>query len=304
MITLGSIAVITAIGLDTIIREPPAFAHPVALFGRIIDLIDQSYANPTIVGILITATFPVGFAATTAAIVSVALGVNSRLGAVTAGCILFTLVSLRLLLTTVHDVVIMSTVDLSAARHDLRALAGREASELDAAHIRSAAVESAAENLADGFIGPLLAFTMCAPVSISGGVAGAAWVKAINTLDSMLGYHSNPLGTAPARVDDIVMWVPARLTAALLSIAVGQPFLPLQQQVRADAAQTTSPNAGWPMATMAALLPARLHKLDTYELQASASLPNKSMATAAVQVTRRAGMIAIVITVIALEVVQ
>jgi adenosylcobinamide-phosphate synthase len=201
MITLGSIAVITAIGLDTIIREPPAFAHPVVLFGRIINLIDQSYANPTVVGILITATFPVGFAATTAAIVSVALSVNSRLGAVTAGCVLFTLVSLRLLLTTVHDVVIMSTVDLSAARHDLRALAGRDASELDAAHIRSAAVESAAENLADGFIGPLLAFTMCAPVSISGGVAGAAWVKAINTLDSMLYRH---VGTCPSNSSAII----------------------------------------------------------------------------------------------------
>jgi adenosylcobinamide-phosphate synthase len=227
--------------------------------------------------------------------------VNSQLGAFAAGCVLFTLISLRLLLRTVHDVVMMTTADVSAARYELRALAGRDASELDAAHIRSAAVESAAENLADGFIGPLLAFTLFAPVSVSIGVASAAWVKAINTLDSMLGYRSKPIGTASARLDDIIMWVPARLTAALLSVAAGHPLLPLRQQVRADAAQTASPNAGWPMATIAALLPARLHKPDTYELRTSASLPDKSVATYAIQITRRAGVIAIVLTITILE---
>jgi adenosylcobinamide-phosphate synthase len=301
VITLGSIAVIVAIGLDTIIGEPPAFIHPVALFGQLVDIVDRSYDSPNIVGILIATTLPIGFGIVTATSVYVVFSVNSQLGAFAAGCVLFTLISLRLLLRTVHDVVMMTTADVSAARYELRALAGRDASELDAAHIRSAAVESAAENLADGFIGPLLAFTLFAPVSVSIGVASAAWVKAINTLDSMLGYRSKPIGTASARLDDIIMWVPARLTAALLSVAAGHPLLPLRQQVRADAAQTASPNAGWPMATIAALLPARLHKPDTYELRTSASLPDKSVATYAIQITRRAGVIAIVLTITILE---
>jgi adenosylcobinamide-phosphate synthase len=366
-------AVVLAAGLDALAGEPPARVHPVALLGRLVAWIDRRgrgapgsrdpagrWSHPRLVGVLTALFVPLGFAAVAAGVVAagstvavesaVSIGpvTASWFGAALAATVLVSTTSLRLLLDSARTVVAESDADLDAARTDLRALAGRDPDSLDAAHVRSAAVESLAENLADGLVAPLLAFAVAVAVTgafvpaatspalvpaatsparpsvslpLAAGAGAAAWVKAVNTLDSMLGYRSNPIGWASARLDDAVMWLPARLSALLLAVAAGSPAVPLRRSVRALARRPSSPNSGWPMATMAALLPARLHKPGVYDLDPTdagrssatptapasdaptrsrgsspkaTTLPDVATATRAVRITRRAGALAFV----------
>ncbi|MFA1610341.1 adenosylcobinamide-phosphate synthase CbiB [Halobellus rubicundus] len=337
----ATVAVALAAGLDAAVGEPPARIHPVALLGRVVGLVDRgaepsadAALSPRLVGALAALALPLGFAGVAVGVVAAGAAVDPWLGAALAGGVLFSTTSLRLLLASAREVIDASDADLGEARTALRALAGRDAAALDAAHVRSAAVESLAENLADGLVAPLAAFAVVAAgasaLAGAGPVAGAdlralalplaagaaAWVKAVNTLDSMLGYRSKPVGWAPARLDDLVMWLPARTSALLIAVAAGAPSLPFRAPVRRLARRPASPNSGWPMATMAAALSVRLEKPGAYDLdpgpgtedaalsdasdstetgycvEVSARLPDISTATRAVRVTRRAGLLA------------
>ncbi|MFB6169943.1 MAG: cobalamin biosynthesis protein, partial [Haloarculaceae archaeon] len=152
------------------------------------------------------------------------------------------------------------------------------------------AVESAAENLADGLVAPLLAFALLAPASLALAAGGAAWVKAVNTLDSMLGYADKPVGWAPARLDDAVMWLPARLAAGLLALAAFDRRVPTRAGAWAGA--PPSPNSGWPMGALAAALDCRLEKPGVYALNPDADLPAGATARRGIRVVRRAGALA------------
>ncbi len=222
----ATVAVVSAAVLDALFAEPPGRVHPVALLGRVVARVDRRCdgnsrasdgVRPRVVGLLVAVAFPLGFASVAAAAVWLGGAVHPWFGAAVAAGVLFSTTSLRLLLDSARTVIEESDADLDAARMDLLALAGRDADSLDAAHVRSAAVESLAENLADGLVAPLVAFAVVAaavsalaplePTSpsalpLTAGAAAAAWVKAVNTLDSMLGYRSKPIGWAPARLDD------------------------------------------------------------------------------------------------------
>ncbi|MGQ4554693.1 adenosylcobinamide-phosphate synthase CbiB [Halobellus sp. GM3] len=306
-------AVALAAGLDAVAGEPPGRIHPVALFGRVVGGIERrsvDRSRPRARGLLVAFVLPLGFAGVAAAAVAAGARIGPAVGSVVAAGVLFSTTSLRLLLGEARAVIRASDADLDAARRDLRTLAGRDASALDAAHVRSAAVESLAENLADGLVAPLFAFAVVGAVVVDPALAlplaagAAAWVKAVNTLDSMLGYRSKPIGWAPARLDDAVMWLPARLTALLLAVVGGAPTLPFRRRVRSLARRPSSPNSGWPMATMAALLRARLRKPGAYDLDptgasrtraTAASLPDVDAGSNAVRLTRRAGALAVVL---------
>jgi len=186
--------------------------------------------------------------------------------------------------------------DLAGAREALLALAGRDATTLSADHVRSAAVESVAENLSDGFVAPLVGFVIASVVggrwltpgaTLAAATAAAAWIKAINTMDSMVGYRTKPVGWAAAKLDDLVMWAPARLTAITISVATLSPD-PLLVG-RRWAGEPASPNAGWPMATLSAALGVRLDKPGHYTLNAVASLPTTAAGHRGVAIVRRAG---------------
>ena len=126
--------------------------------------------------------------------------------------------------------------------------------------------------------------------------AAAAWIKAVNTMDSMVGYRSKPVGWAAARLDDLVMWLPARLTALTLSAAARSPD-PLVMG-RRWAQTPASPNAGWPMATLAAVLDACLEKPGHYTLNAAAELPTAATAHRGVGIVTRAGWLVALTTVV------
>jgi adenosylcobinamide-phosphate synthase len=115
-------------------------------------------------------------------------------------------------------------------------------------------------------------------------------VKAVNTLDSMLGYHSKPVGRVPARLDDAAMWLPARAGALLLALAARRPTAALAARRWLD--RVPSPNSGWPMGTLAAAGEVRLEKPGAYVLNPDADLPSTATARAGVRTTVVAGLAA------------
>ncbi|WP_227132036.1 adenosylcobinamide-phosphate synthase CbiB [Halorubellus salinus] len=291
MSALGALVVAAAAGLDAAVGEPPNRLHPVAWFGRVVALADREWANPGAAGAAVAVVLPLAAAAAVAGVV-LAVGYLSPWLSVLATVLwLFATTSRRMLLGLARDVVAATDHDLAAAREDLLGLAGRDASALSPAQVRSAAVESAAENLADGLVAPLVAFVVALPLGIAAGSGAAAWVKAVNTLDSMLGYPNNPHGTASARLDDAVMWVPARLAAGLLAFAGGRPDA--LGRAREWLAGVPSPNSGWPMGTLAATVDVRLEKPGVYVLNPDAPLPPTPIAERALAVVDRAGWLAV-----------
>jgi adenosylcobinamide-phosphate synthase len=287
---LNAASVLLALALDSLFAEPPGRLHPVAWFGRLVAPVDRAWPAPRVVGTLAALVLPLLAGGAAFATVAVATGLVPAAGALVAGFVLFATTSRRMLLGAARDVVAASETDLPRAREELRALAGRDATTLSPGQVRSAAVESAAENLADGLVAPLLAFCLLAPVSPGLGAAAAAWVKAVNTLDSMLGYRSKAVGTPSARLDDVAMWLPARFSALLLALAAGslRPIGAAREWIEG----VPSPNSGWPMGTLAAATGARLEKPGVYALNPEAALPTRSTAERSLRVVSIASLLA------------
>jgi adenosylcobinamide-phosphate synthase len=147
--------------------------------------------------------------------------------------------------------------DLAPARHAVSMIVGRDTAELDRQGIIAATVETVAENLGDGVVAPLCCLLI-------GGVPLAMVYKAINTMDSMIGYKNERyrhFGTAAARLDDVVNLLPARLAALLILAAgwlTGHDARTGWYILRRDHANHASPNSGWPEAAMAGVLGVRL----------------------------------------------
>jgi adenosylcobinamide-phosphate synthase len=154
--------------------------------------------------------------------------------------------------------------NLPAARLALRSLCSRPVDELNREELLAATIESVAENTSDSLVAPLFYFVLL-------GVPGAVAYRAINTLDAMIGYRGRfeALGKCAARLDDLVNFIPARITA-LFFLAVGWCRGGKTWQgwriLRRDGKQTPSPNAGRPMAAMAGLLEVQLAKSGAYTL--------------------------------------
>jgi adenosylcobinamide-phosphate synthase len=298
---LSPLAVAGALALDVAVGEPPTRLHPVAWFGRAVGLLDADWDRPRLAGACLAALFPVLAAVAIATLVVAAGTAHALLAAAVAALALFLSTSLRRLLERGGEVVALSGTDPERARDRLRALAGRDAAVLTPGQVRSAAVESLAENLADGLVAPLSGFgALAAAASLAGagpvsalaaGAGGGAWVKAVNTLDSMLGYRDRPVGWAPARLDDAVMWLPARLSALLLA-ACSPGRLRSAAAWRRD---VPSPNSGWPMGVLAAALGVRLEKPGVYVLNPGAALPDVERGRAAVRRVALAGVLAYVL---------
>ncbi|MBI2850633.1 MAG: cobalamin biosynthesis protein [Chloroflexi bacterium] len=153
---------------------------------------------------------------------------------------------------------------LAEARYELRSLVSRNTQNMSKPQAVSATVESVAENICDSFVAPLFFFLLF-------GVPGAIGYRMVNTLDAMIGYHGKYeyLGKFAARLDDVLNFIPARLSALLLVLA---SFLSRQDGraawlgVLSDHSKTESPNAGWTMAAVAGALDIQLEKVGHYRL--------------------------------------
>ncbi|MDO5691483.1 MAG: adenosylcobinamide-phosphate synthase CbiB [Pseudomonadota bacterium] len=156
---------------------------------------------------------------------------------------------------------------LPAGRERLARLVSRDVSELSPAQVRESAIESLAENLNDSVVAPLFWFVLL-------GLPGAALFRFANTADAMWGYPGvrgerdwQWAGKWAARADDVLGWLPARITAVLIALLGGA------RGWRRDAARTPSPNGGWPMAAMAHALGVHLRKPGVYTLNPEGRTP-------------------------------
>jgi adenosylcobinamide-phosphate synthase len=154
--------------------------------------------------------------------------------------------------------------DLPEARRRVAMLVGRDTDRLDETGVTRAAVESVAENLVDGVTAPLF-------FAVLGGPVAAMLYKAASTLDSTFGYKTDRylrFGWASARFDDLLNWVPARLTAplvALTAMVFGLSPAGSWRACRRDARKHDSPNAGWPEAAVAGALGVQLGGVNYYD---------------------------------------
>lgn len=156
--------------------------------------------------------------------------------------------------TLVREVrMVFQAVDrsLEEGRRQVARIVGRDTSELSAQEVRTAALETLAENLSDGVIAPLFWYLIL-------GVPGMLAYKMVNTLDSMIGYRNERyrrFGCFAARLDDVANYIPARLTAFLMLLASGR--LSLLAFVGKYGSQHASPNSGYPEAALAGILNCR-----------------------------------------------
>ncbi|MGE3807905.1 MAG: cobalamin biosynthesis protein [Gemmataceae bacterium] len=260
---------LAALVVDAVVGEYPHKIHPVVWMGKLIETLvelapgkesSRQFAYGVAMTIVVVATSVVaaGLVMKLAAPVQV---VQIMLG------IFFLKGSLALRELTQAARRVRRAVEKGAledARHHLRSLCSRDASSLTEEELLGAAVQSLAENTSDSFVAPVFYYALLH-------VPGAIAYRAVNTLDSMVGYRGDyeQLGKAAARTDDVVNWLPARLTAYLLLAAgwlrrkdVGHARAVLMR----DGDNTPSPNGGRPMAVMAGLLDVQLIKRDTYTL--------------------------------------
>lgn len=186
------------------------------------------------------------------------------------GVLLKPMLSWRMLRTEVAGVETALAQSLDAGRMQLGRLVSREVMQLDDAQVRESAIESLAENLNDSVVAPVFWFVVA-------GLPGAVIYRFANTADAMWGYKGFRAGADwewagkwAARADDVLSWIPARITALLIAVlAGGLPFA----RLRREAAVTPSPNSGWPMAAMALALGVSLRKPGVYTLNPEGKPP-------------------------------
>ncbi len=180
------------------------------------------------------------------------------------------MLSWRMLRSEVAAVEAALQESLQAGRERLSWLVSRDTSSLSESEVRESAIESLAENLNDSVVAPIFWFVLL-------GLPGAVVYRFANTADAMWGYRGEHRGQNwewagkwAARADDVLSYVPARLTAVLMWGVTGGFAL---AALRCEAAQTPSPNSGWPMAAMALALGVRLGKPGVYTLNSGGRPP-------------------------------
>lgn len=238
-----------ALLLDALLGEPrwlwSRWPHPAVLMGRAVAWCDAHFnagPNRQLKGLL-TITMLATATGTLGLIIS-ALPLGWLWSALGAAILL----AQRSLVQHVQAVADALRYGLSSGRSSVAMIVGRDTAEMSEPEIARAAIESAAENLSDGVVAPAFWFMAL-------GLPGILIYKTVNTADSMIGHRTprhEEFGKAAAILDDILNWVPARLTALLIALAHGAPRA--WSIARREAHLHRSPNAGWPEAAMAGVL--------------------------------------------------
>lgn len=299
----GAAALASAFALDVVQRSWPSAMHPVAWIGRGAALLAAKLQDPkrppshqivagTVQVVLVTtaAVLAVAVARVLAGRVSLQFAVDVFVLAASA-----TLSGLLRAARRVQSA--LRNGDLEKAREGLRSLCSRDPSELDSEELAAGAVESVAENTSDSWVAPLFWYAVL-------GWPGAVAYRSVNTLDAMYGYrdHREWFGKAAARLDDLLNFVPARITAFLLwTVGPAGRRRSAWHIFLRDRGHTASPNAGQPMAMMAGLLGVRLTKRGCYALGDPERSCDDERLSEAIRIARRAG-VAFAGTVLALEV--
>lgn len=262
---------LVALALDLILPELPARLHPVVWMGKAISLLERLAKGVE------SRVIAFAWGAFMATVVPVLAGILAWLAASglrELGPVPYVLGGGFLLATTfavagltragagVRDA--MHANDMDGARLGLRHLVSRDPSALTPHLVAAAAIESVAENTTDSYIAPWLAFALL-------GIPGAFAYRAVNTLDSMIGYRGRYeyLGKASARLDDVLNLIPARISAVLILVSGrlhGYPATRGWTWAWRGRLLTESPNAGWTIGGMAGVLGVVLEKTSYYRI--------------------------------------
>ena len=240
--------------LDRMFGDPARLPHPVVLFGKMIAhgerrlnrgkgrVFKGAMLAIKLISVVVLATW---------ALVLIADHINIYIGMTVRAILVFYCLAGTTLIREVRQVFYAIDRSLDEGRRQVARIVGRDTSELTDEEVRKAALETLAENLSDGVIAPLFWFAV-------GGVPAMMGYKMVNTLDSMIAYHSPrylKFGKVAARIDDIANYIPARLTALLMLIAAKRLYL--IRFVMKYGPCHASPNSGWPEAALAGILGCR-----------------------------------------------
>jgi adenosylcobinamide-phosphate synthase len=260
--------VLLALGLDLLIGDPRWLPHPVKLIGGLAASLEgplRRRLRPA--GLAGGATVAIVLAVTGLAAAGLVYGagrVHPVAGTVVSVLLLYSTLAARDLLRHSRAVYrALAAGDLEGARRKVGLIVGRDTDKLEEAGVVRATVESVAENMVDGVTAPLF-------FAVLGGPVGAMLYKAVNTLDSTFGYRNEryrQFGWAAARLDDVVNYLPARLTAPLVCGAAGLLRLRAGEAwrvLRRDGRKHPSPNSGLTEAAVAGALGVQLGGLSHY----------------------------------------
>lgn len=263
---------IIAFLIDTIIGDPRTKYHPVVLMGKLIALLehcfyraDDSDNKKIVMGIiLVIITLLISYEVA-AAIMMLSYKIPFSWGSAAVGGLLLSFTispnSLAKAGKGIYALLIMG--ELTEAREKVGWIVGRDTKDLDDAEIARATIETIAENTVDGIIAPLFFFVL-------GGVPLAVLYRAANTMDSMIGYKNEKylyFGRGAAKLDDVLNYIPARITAMLFlfsALILGFDYRNAYRIMQRDAAKHPSPNGGYAEATMAGALHIRLGGMNSY----------------------------------------
>ena len=240
--------------LDLICGDPRWLPHPVVGFGKIIAFgehrlnkgMHRKVKGALMATALIVMVFLVGWAIRHFLCLEYVW-----LGMAFDAIIVFYCLAGTTLIREVRAVFVALDRSLEEGRRQVARIVGRDTSELSAQEVRTAALETLAENLSDGVVAPLFWLAIC-------GTPGMLAYKMVNTLDSMVGYRTErykDFGCWAAHIDDVANYIPARLTALLMVVASGR--LGLLSFVTQYGRNHASPNSGYPEAALAGILGCR-----------------------------------------------
>jgi len=261
---------LVALAIDLALGEPPRFIHPVVWMGKVAAFLERGGAGRPhlaqfVYGTGMTLILMGLFAGATYFILYYLESFNLVVYVVIGAVLLkptFSVKELRRVAIRIKELLLKEELD--EARRELQSLVSRDAHGLSEPLVVSATVESIAENTCDSFVAPLFYFLLF-------GVPGAVAYRVVNTLDAMIGYHGEYeyMGKFASRLDDVLNFIPARLTALLFvlgSFLLRRGAGASWQVALSEHGKTESPNAGWAMAAMAGALNVQLEKVGYYRL--------------------------------------
>lgn len=266
------ITAIVAFFIDAVLGDPRSNLHPVVLIGRLITSLERMLYHKTDSsirqilsgGLLVVLVLVFTFLVVNGIMNIVRMCSNSYvIMAIEAFLLSFTISpkSLAAAGKEIHDYLVAK--DLSQARFKVGWIVGRDTENLEEGEISRATVETIAENTVDGIIAPLFFYAI-------GGLELAFLYRGVNTLDSMVGYKNDRylyFGRVAARTDDVLGYIPARITGMLFVISaliLGFDWKQSWKILRRDAKKHPSPNGGWAEASVAGALHIRLGGYNSY----------------------------------------
>lgn len=254
--TYGIITLLIGWILDLLLGDPAWLPHPVVGFGKLISFFEHGLnrgVGRKVKGAM-TAIFLIAFVFVIVWIIRHLLfTLNPPLSIIIDALLIFFCLAGTTLIREVRGVFLALDRSLEEGRRQVARIVGRDTSELTAQEVRTAALETLAENLSDGVIAPLFWYAVL-------GVPGMLAYKMVNTLDSMIGYKTErykDFGCWAAHIDDIANYIPARLSAMLMLFANGKKLVVNSRFVYKNGRNHASPNSGYPEAALAGILDCR-----------------------------------------------